>query len=83
MDVTVTLPRTFADDHEARECATGEVVRRSARTTTYRITDRDTFDDWLSDANYYSDQIGFDFEGMRAVCRSARRTLEILEGIEL
>lgn len=75
---TITLPRIFAEDHINRECASGILVRETKRTMTFEMGN-DDFEDWLSDARYYSDAYGFDFEDQRRVCRSAKRCVEILE----
>lgn len=78
MDLTIRLPRLFAEDHMMRECATGELISENGRYMTFRITDQATFNDWSSDADYYSDATGFDFSNMHSMCRSARSCQKIL-----
>ncbi len=81
MDLTVRLPRLFAEDHYERDLPTGELVSESKRFMTFRITDKETLDEWISDASFYSDVTGMDFEAMHSIARSARRCVEILRGV--
>ncbi len=76
--VLVRLPRIFAEDHAERDCKTGTERRNSGSQITYWITDGDTFDDWLSDADVYRSPEGFDFGDRDRVCRSAKRAYAIL-----
>lgn len=75
----VTLPRIFADDHTDRGCKTGRITRQGKTTVSYRISDGDTFDDWLSDANVYRDPAGMDFANRASVSRSAKRAYKTLD----
>jgi hypothetical protein len=46
----VTLPRIFAEDHTNNDYRTGYKVSERTNAITYRITDGETYDDWLSDS---------------------------------
>ena len=76
-ELLITLPPMFAKDHAERECLTGEIHRETYRGITYRITDRETFNDWYSDADLYSTPGQFDAE-YKALCASALRAYAIL-----
>lgn len=52
--VEVSLPHRFYDDHVARECNPGRVVRRN-RTSVRVLLDGAAWDDLMSDASYYAD----------------------------
>lgn len=72
------LPPVFYDDHVARALPAGELVRRTSRHVFVEL-DAAAFDELVSDARYYADEMGdagFDGHGL---VTSARATLRALE----
>lgn len=76
----ISIPATFAADHEDRDLEMPHVIRRGKRT--YRILlDADSAEasELMSDACSYGDpDSGFCAETRQQLERSARRTVEIL-----
>ena len=75
MQAAITL--MFYDDHVERELPSPHIVAIKGR----RYLCEGTADEWrelLSDARYYSDVVGFDFEGMHSMARSARATVKAI-----
>ena len=82
--ITIDLPTRFLDDREGRDLPIGNVIKR-LKTTTRTELDRATYDDILSDADYYSDATDFDWTydtNIRGVILSARATLKRLQAVE-
>lgn len=76
---TYTLPAKFYDDHVSRDLEAGKEIRRKARRVVVEL-DRDSYDELLNDAEYYSDRWGpSGYEGERSMRRSAERTVQILK----
>jgi hypothetical protein len=78
--VEVTLPPRFYEDHVARGCHPGEVVRTLKTTVRVRL-DAAAFDDLMSDARYYSDAADFD-PYMIGLVSSARATVKRLTAVK-
>jgi len=74
MPYTIKLPKSFFDDHAARELPTPEVIRE---TRAHYIVSKDdlALPELLSDARYYSD--GLDM-APRGIVVSARATVRAL-----
>jgi hypothetical protein len=74
--VEVVLPPRFYDDHVARDCHPGVVVRRM-KSGVRVVVDAAAFDDLLSDARYYCDaaEWGSEYLGLAASARGAVRRL--------
>ncbi|MCH8325108.1 MAG: hypothetical protein IIB83_00865 [Bacteroidetes bacterium] len=71
------IPQMFYDDHVERELPSPCITAIKGR----RYICEGSNDEWtelLSDARYYSDVIGFDFEGMHSMARSARATVKAI-----
>ena len=79
--ITVQLPVMFAADHIERDLPHGEVLSENKRYVTLRIEAQAVADEWLSDADYYSDpdQFAEDWEARHSMARSAKRCTEILQ----
>jgi hypothetical protein len=80
--IEITIPNTFAFDHESRECLTGEVIKRTKRTTTYLCNPKE-LDDWKTDAEYYihAGKDGWLDEGHQVLCRSAAAALKRIKAV--
>lgn len=79
------LPAAFYDDHVARDCAAGVVVRRKSRTVVVDL-DETAYADLRSDADYYSNPAtaadmaySADSIGAYGLARSAVATLRRLD----
>ena len=77
---TYRLPPRFYWDHVERDCAGGTLIRET-KTYVEVALDRESYDDLLSDARYYSDASQFDSH-YRGLCASARATAKKLTGID-
>ena len=70
------LPKRFYFDHLERDCASG-TIDRETKTHVFVTLDRESYDDLLSDADYYSDATQFD-RYLNGLCASARATKRAL-----
>ncbi len=77
---TIKLPRLYVEDTQLRELDVGVIVGRTHNTITLRCT-HDQLWELASDADYYTDPIGFDPE-VKPVCRSAARALELIKAAQ-
>lgn len=79
--ITVKLPALFAQDHIARDLPHGEVLSENKRYVTVRIDEQAVIDEWLADADYYSNPYQFseDWETRHSMARSAKRCIEIIK----
>jgi len=71
------LPRSFYDDHAARDLPTPKAVRENARFVYVRRDDPD-LPELVDDARYYADPEGFD-EETRRVVNAAKRLLAAIK----
>lgn len=81
--VTVTVPRIFFEDHEARQLVmhSGDPADYTVKATKLRVTVRlhaRDLDDLRSDAHHYAGFTGEDYGSNRSVCNSARSTVRAL-----
>ncbi len=79
--ITLKLPVLFAQDHIARDLPHGEVLSENNRYVTVRVTTQAVIDEWLGDADYYSNwrQFSEDWETRHSMARSAKRCIEIIK----
>ncbi len=74
----IHIPALFAEDrHDCRKLSLGKIVKINSRFWTVEIAKEDArlIADITSDAEYYSDIDGFDFDGIASLSRSARSAL--------
>ena len=76
----IDIPKKFAIDHEERALPTGVQVKVLSRSIRYRCTAPE-LREWLSDAEYYSDCAGreWDFDGALAMQASARGAVKRID----
>ena len=55
--IIIDIPATFASDHYDRDLPSGTIVRQGDRVWRFRCTVEE-LNEWLSDAEYYSDCAG-------------------------
>lgn len=78
MNIIVTIPPTFYDDHTGRDLPAGEVIKRTKRSIEVKL-DAAAFVDLLDDARHYASFEGPDFRDNRSVCMAARALIPHLE----
>ena len=79
---TITIPRSFFDDHVDRDCAVPTVVHETKREVTLAVEPAsEGWQDLRSDAEYYATSPGFD-PAYRGLCRAAARVLAVMTAAE-
>ena len=81
MNVIYKLPARFYFDHLYRDLPSGTLVSQTQRYVVVEL-DRESYDDLLSDADYYSNSWMFERD-LLGLCSSAKATARILRATPL
>ena len=83
MTYQIDIPACFASDHFERDLPSGECIKTTKRLWTFVCTFEE-LEEWLSDADYYSDCAGFGWDmgtealGMQSSARATVKRVEKL-----